>query len=102
MGASAGADTHLTVTTQACEKVYKADQDTANVNVRLEVGAGAALNWLPQETILFDKARLARTISVRYGRAFHPSVGRAGHLRAPRHEGIGAVRPLARHLAHPP
>jgi urease accessory protein len=62
--ASAGADTHLTVTTQACEKVYKADQDTANVNVRLEVATGAALNWLPQETILFDKARLARTISV--------------------------------------
>jgi urease accessory protein len=62
--ARAGADTHLTVTTQACEKVYKADQDTANVNVRLDVAAGAALNWLPQETILFDKARLARTISV--------------------------------------
>ncbi|MFN3226942.1 MAG: urease accessory protein UreD [Hyphomicrobiales bacterium] len=61
--AGAGADTHLTVTTQACEKVYKADQDTANVNVRLDVAAGAALNWLPQETILFDKARLARTIS---------------------------------------
>lgn len=60
--ASAGADTHLTVTTQACEKVYKADQDTANVDVRLDVAAGATLNWLPQETILFDKASLSRTI----------------------------------------
>jgi urease accessory protein len=60
--ASAGAGTQLTVTTQACEKVYKAGQDTANVNVRLDVAAGATLNWLPQETILFDKARLSRTI----------------------------------------
>lgn len=60
--ASAGAGTQLTVTTQACEKVYKAGQDTANVNVRLDVAAGATLNWLPQETILFDKARLNRTI----------------------------------------
>ncbi|MEO0383406.1 MAG: urease accessory protein UreD [Pseudomonadota bacterium] len=61
--ASAGIDTHLTVTTQACEKVYKADQDTANVNVRLEIKAGATLNWLPQETIFFDQARLRRTIT---------------------------------------
>jgi urease accessory protein len=61
--ASAGCSTHLTVTTQACEKVYKADQDTANVNVNLEVAAGATLNWLPQETIFFDQARLRRTIT---------------------------------------
>ncbi|WP_375572835.1 urease accessory protein UreD [Ahrensia marina] len=60
--AAAGAGTNLTVTTQACEKVYKADQDTANVNVRLDVATGATLNWLPQETILFDQARLSRTI----------------------------------------
>lgn len=63
--ASAGTGTHLTVTTQACEKVYKADQDTADVNVRLDVEAGATLNWLPQETILFDKARLHRTIEAK-------------------------------------
>lgn len=61
--ASAGAGTHLTVTTQACEKIYKADQDIANVSVNLEVAAGATLNWLPQETIFFDQARLRRTIT---------------------------------------
>lgn len=60
--ATAGADTHLTVTTQACEKIYKAAQDTANVSVKLQVAAGATLNWLPQETIFFDQARLSRTI----------------------------------------
>ena len=60
----AGPSTHLTVTTQACEKIYKADETTADVNVKLTAAKGACLNWLPQETILFDCARLARTIEV--------------------------------------
>ena len=60
--AKAGPNTHLTVTTQACEKIYKADKTTANVRVNLTLAEGARLNWLPQETILFDRARLARTI----------------------------------------
>lgn len=60
--AEAGPRTSLTVTTQACEKVYKADQSTAEVSVSLKVGEDATLNWLPQETIFFDRARLARTI----------------------------------------
>ena len=34
------------------------------MDVRLEVGDGARLAWLPQETILFDRARLARRIDV--------------------------------------
>jgi urease accessory protein len=32
--------------------------------VTLDVAPGAALAWLPQETILFDRARLSRTIDV--------------------------------------
>ena len=32
--------------------------------MRLTVGAGASLAWLPQETILFDRARLRRSIDV--------------------------------------
>jgi urease accessory protein len=32
--------------------------------VRLEVGGGASLAWMPQETILFDGARLTRSIDV--------------------------------------
>jgi urease accessory protein len=55
---------HLLVTTAAAEKVYRTlDPDTA-VEVRLTVGAGASLAWLPQETILFDRARLKRSIDV--------------------------------------
>jgi len=34
------------------------------VSVRLAAGAGARLAWLPQETILFDRARLSRRIDV--------------------------------------
>jgi len=34
------------------------------MTVRLSVGAGGRLAWLPQETILFDRARLARRIDV--------------------------------------
>ena len=34
------------------------------MDVKLDVGAGAQLAWLPQETILFDRARLSRRIDV--------------------------------------
>lgn len=61
--AQAGENTHLTVTTQACEKVYKADGTPANVAVDLKLGKNAQLNWLPQETIFFDKAQLTRSIT---------------------------------------
>ncbi|MDP1631712.1 MAG: urease accessory protein UreD [Caulobacter sp.] len=50
------------LTTQACEKVYRADADRAEVQARLSVGAGGRLDWLPQETILFDRSALARRI----------------------------------------
>ena len=48
----------------AAEKIYRSTGPDAEMNVRLEVGAGAKLAWLPQETILFDRARLTRRIEV--------------------------------------
>lgn len=54
----------LTVTTAAAEKVYRSLAPDASIGVKLDVGAGASLAWLPQETILFDRARLTRTIDV--------------------------------------
>jgi urease accessory protein len=47
--------------TQAAEKVYRSDGRDAAVAVSLTAGDGGWLEWLPQETILFDGARLART-----------------------------------------
>ena len=60
--AEAGAGTTLTLTTQACEKIYKSSGGTAEVAVSLEARAGARINWMPQETILFDRARLSRKL----------------------------------------
>jgi urease accessory protein len=61
---SAGEGTHLTLTTQACEKIYKASAGTAAVKAKISVGAGATVHWLPQETILFDRASLSRRLEV--------------------------------------
>lgn len=56
--------TRIDLTTQACEKIYKASAGTAQVSTTIKVGAGARVDWLPQETILFDRASLARTLDV--------------------------------------
>jgi urease accessory protein len=57
---SAGAS--ATITTQACERVYRSTGLPARVSNRLHVSMGARLAWLPQETILFDSGRLKRTL----------------------------------------
>jgi len=53
-----------TVTTAAAEKIYRSLGPDAEIAVRLDVGCGGTLAWLPQETILFDRVRLRRTIDV--------------------------------------
>ncbi|AJY44505.1 urease accessory protein UreD [Martelella endophytica] len=62
MAAEAG--TALTVTTQACEKIYKSDSGPASIDTELRVEGSARLDWLPQETILFDDASLNRRLDV--------------------------------------
>ncbi len=83
-----------TVTTAAAEKMYRSLGPAAEIKVRLEVGCGGTLSWLPQETILFDRARLRRTIDVAlerdarlllaeavvFGRAAMGETPRAGHF----------------------
>jgi urease accessory protein len=54
----------LVVTTAAAEKVYRTLEPDATIDVRLAVGATASLAWLPQETILFNRARLRRTVNI--------------------------------------
>jgi urease accessory protein len=60
----AGANADLTVSTAAAEKIYRSTGADAEVLITLDVGAGGALAWLPQETIFFDDARLSRRIDV--------------------------------------
>jgi urease accessory protein len=56
------AGARVTVTTQAAEKLYRAlPQDSATqVDIGMTVEAGCWAEWLAQETILFDGARLRR------------------------------------------
>lgn len=59
----AGDTAKLTCTSQACERIYRSrDGEPACVSVKIDVGRGARVNWLPQETILFDSSALDRSL----------------------------------------
>ena len=61
---SAGEGSRLAVTTAAAEKVYRAAGPAARLNTALKAEASSHLAWLPQETILFDRARVERRIDI--------------------------------------
>jgi urease accessory protein len=58
------AGARLVVTTAAAEKIYRSLGPDACIDVTATLAESAELTWLPQETILFDRARLARTITI--------------------------------------
>lgn len=60
--AEAGAS--ITVTTQACEKLYRAGSGRAELTATLTAGEGARIAWLPQETIVFNNSVFARRLDV--------------------------------------
>ena len=57
---SLGVGVKAVATTQTAERAYRAGGGLAQVTVDLAVGSGGWLDWLPQETILFDGSALAR------------------------------------------
>jgi urease accessory protein len=59
-----GSGAGLTVTTAAAEKIYRSLAPDTEIAIKLDVGRGGRLAWLPQETILFDRVRLRRSIDV--------------------------------------
>jgi urease accessory protein len=59
-----GQGTRLTLTTAAAEKIYRAEGAAAELNVTLKAEARSHLSWLPQETILFDRARIKRRFAI--------------------------------------
>lgn len=62
--ATVGAGTHLSLTTQACERAYKAHPgQVGRIRTDLRVEQDATLWWLPQETLLFDGCALERRLS---------------------------------------
>jgi urease accessory protein len=62
--ADAAPGARLVLTTQACERVYRSTGAEARIATRLAAAPGARLDWLPQETILYEGGRLNRTLEV--------------------------------------
>jgi urease accessory protein len=56
--ASVGNRAHAFLTTPGAAKWYQANGKNSQQKVRLQVADAAALEWLPQETIFFDRARV--------------------------------------------
>ena len=72
MSIAATEEARVGVTTQAAEKVYRSLGDWTDLSVDISVDSGAALEWMPQETILFNASRFRRrtTIDLRDGASF--------------------------------
>jgi urease accessory protein len=66
-GLTLGNGVRAVATTQTAERAYLATEGEAQVSVRHRVGAGGWLDWLPQETILFQGAAMSRTTRVELG-----------------------------------
>ncbi|MEX0590590.1 MAG: urease accessory protein UreD [Xanthobacteraceae bacterium] len=58
----AGEGASVSVTSQAAEKIYRSLGANAEISVRLAAAPRAQIAWLPQESILFDHARVTRSI----------------------------------------
>jgi urease accessory protein len=51
-------------TTPSAERIYRSDGPAASIATRLVLEPGAALFWLPQETLVFEGARLERRLEL--------------------------------------
>lgn len=54
----------LAASTQTAERAYASISGEASVEVSLSLDAGARLDWLPQETLLYDNSSLRRSTRV--------------------------------------
>lgn len=60
----AGAGSEVQVTTPGAAKWYRSSQAIARADTRLRVHAGALVEWLPQDNLLFDGANAAMRLRV--------------------------------------
>jgi urease accessory protein len=62
MAIEVGPGAEAVAATQAAEKIYRAARSAEHcaMDIAVTVGEGATLDWLPQETIVFQGARLKR------------------------------------------
>lgn len=59
-----GSGARLVVSTQAAERIYRSAGGTAEVETELRVEPGGRLDWLPQETILYNGSALDRRLTL--------------------------------------
>lgn len=59
-----GDGVRLTASTQTAERAYASNQGAAQMRVQASVGAGGRLDWLPQETILYQACNLQRRTEI--------------------------------------
>lgn len=59
---TAGPRSHVVLTTQSQEKIYRSDGPPASVELNITLHSKAQMEWLPQETILFNEAKLFRRL----------------------------------------
>lgn len=62
--ATAKKQSHVCISTAACEKIYRTHGPAARQQTTLQVDAKARLEWLPQESILFNGSSLERVMRV--------------------------------------
>ena len=62
-----GRGCRATGTTQTAERAYRSSTGAATVTVHHRLAAGAHLDWLPQETILFEGSHLVRETVIELG-----------------------------------
>lgn len=66
-GVTLGDGVRVVATTQTAERAYFSNQGAARVDVNLSVAASGWIDWLPQETILFDGSNLDRRTRIDLG-----------------------------------
>jgi urease accessory protein len=59
-----GEGAEVEATTPSAERIYRSDGPAAGIATRLTLASGARLLWLPQETLMFDGARLERRLEI--------------------------------------
>lgn len=56
--------TQVLLTTAAASKLYRSNGPTAQQTIQVQLAAGACLEWLPQETIVFNAAQYHQTMQI--------------------------------------
>jgi urease accessory protein len=64
VGVRLGPQAHVVMTTPGATKWYRCPRDAARQRLRFSLAAGAALEWLPRETILFDGSMVSTDLDV--------------------------------------